>query len=45
MLRWPDVVREAAEAREPHRRPSSPMSRGRHHRFYKNCRVVRKMLR
>ena len=41
MLRWPDVVREAAEAREPHRLAffTDEMAAA-IHRFYKNCRVV-----
>jgi arginyl-tRNA synthetase len=41
MLRWPDVVREAAEAREPHRLAffTDELAAG-IHRFYKNCRIV-----
>ena len=41
MLRWPDVVREAAEAREPHRLAFfTDELAAEIHRFYKNCRVV-----
>jgi arginyl-tRNA synthetase len=41
MLRWPDVVREAAEAREPHRLAFfTDELAAAIHRFYKNCRVV-----
>jgi arginyl-tRNA synthetase len=41
MLRWPDVVREAAEAREPHRLAFfTDELAAAVHRFYKNCRVV-----
>ena len=41
MLRWPDVVREAAEAREPHRVAFfTDELAAAIHRFYKNCRVV-----
>ncbi|TMC30842.1 MAG: arginine--tRNA ligase [Chloroflexi bacterium] len=41
MLRWPDVVREAAEAREPHRLAFfTDELASAIHRFYKNCRVV-----
>lgn len=41
MLRWPDVVREAAEALEPHRLAffTDDLAAA-IHRFYKNCRVV-----
>lgn len=41
MLRWPDVVREAAEALEPHRLAFfTDELAATIHRFYKNCRVV-----
>lgn len=41
MLRWPDVVREAAEALEPHRLAFyTDELAAAVHRFYKNCRVV-----
>jgi arginyl-tRNA synthetase len=41
MLRWPDIVREAAEAREPHRLAFfTDELAAAIHRFYKNCRVV-----
>ena len=41
MLRWPDVVREAAEAIEPHRLAFfTDELAAAIHRFYKNCRVV-----
>ena len=41
MLRWPDVVREAADAREPHRLAFfTDELAAAIHRFYKNCRVV-----
>ncbi len=41
ILRWPDVVREAAEAREPHRLAFyTDELAAAIHRFYKNCRVV-----
>jgi arginyl-tRNA synthetase len=41
LLRWPDVVREAAEAREPHRLAFfTDELAAAIHRFYKNCRVV-----
>jgi arginyl-tRNA synthetase len=41
MLRWPDVVREAAEAREPHRLAFfTDELAAAIHRFYKNCRIV-----
>jgi arginyl-tRNA synthetase len=41
MLRWPDVVREAAEAMEPHRLAFfTDELAAAIHRFYKNCRVV-----
>jgi arginyl-tRNA synthetase len=41
MMRWPDVVREAAEALEPHRLAFFTDELGAAiHRFYKNCRVV-----
>ena len=41
MLRWPDVVREAAEALEPHRLAFyTDEVAAAIHRFYKNCRVV-----
>jgi arginyl-tRNA synthetase len=41
MLRWPDVVREAAEALEPHRLAFyTDELAASIHRFYKNCRVV-----
>jgi arginyl-tRNA synthetase len=41
MLRWPDVVREAAEAREPHRLAFFTDELAADiHRFYKNCRIV-----
>ncbi len=41
MVRWPDVVREAAEAREPHRLAFfTDELAAAIHRFYKNCRVV-----
>jgi len=41
MLRWPDIVREAAEAREPHRLAfyADDLAAA-IHRFYNNCRVV-----
>jgi arginyl-tRNA synthetase len=41
MLRWPDIVREAAEAREPHRLAfyTDDLAAA-IHRFYNNCRVV-----
>ena len=41
MLRWPDIVREAAEAIEPHRLAFyTDELAASIHRFYKNCRVV-----
>lgn len=41
MLRWPDIVREAAEAIEPHRLAFyTDELAASVHRFYKNCRVV-----
>ena len=41
MLRWPDIVREAAEAIEPHRLAFyTDELASSIHRFYKNCRVV-----
>ncbi|HYM49807.1 MAG TPA: arginine--tRNA ligase [Candidatus Limnocylindrales bacterium] len=41
ILRWPDVVREAAEALEPHRLAFyTDELAAAVHRFYKNCRVV-----
>jgi arginyl-tRNA synthetase len=41
MLRWPDVVREAADALEPHRLAFyTDELAAAIHRFYKNCRVV-----
>ena len=41
MLRWPDVVREAADALEPHRLAFfTDELAAVIHRFYKNCRVV-----
>ena len=41
MLRWPDVIREAAEALEPHRLAFfTDELAAAIHRFYKNCRVV-----
>jgi arginyl-tRNA synthetase len=41
MVRWPDVVREAAEAMEPHRLAFfTDELAAAIHRFYKNCRVV-----
>jgi arginyl-tRNA synthetase len=41
MLRWPDVVRESAEALEPHRVAFfTDELAAAIHRFYKNCRVV-----
>lgn len=41
MMRWPDVVREAAEAQEPHRLAFfTDELAAAIHRFYKNCRVV-----
>ena len=41
MLRWPDAVREAAEAIEPHRLAFyTDELAASVHRFYKNCRVV-----
>ena len=41
MLRWPDAVREAAEAMEPHRLAFfTDELAAAVHRFYKNCRVV-----
>ena len=41
MLRWPDVVREAADAMEPHRLAFfTDELAAAIHRFYKNCRVV-----
>ena len=41
MLRWPDVVRESAEALEPHRLAFfTDELAAAIHRFYKNCRVV-----
>ena len=41
MLRWPDVVREAAQALEPHRLAFfTDELAAAIHRFYKNCRVV-----
>ncbi|MDQ6884421.1 MAG: arginine--tRNA ligase, partial [Candidatus Dormibacteraeota bacterium] len=41
MLRWPDIVREAAEAIEPHRIAFyTDELAASVHRFYKNCRVV-----
>lgn len=41
MLRWPDIVREAAEAIEPHRLAFyTDELAASIHRFYKNCRVI-----
>jgi arginyl-tRNA synthetase len=41
MLRWPDVMREAAESLEPHRLAFyTDELAAAIHRFYKNCRVV-----
>jgi arginyl-tRNA synthetase len=41
MVRWPDVVREAAQALEPHRLAFyTDELAAAVHRFYKNCRVV-----
>ena len=41
MMRWPDVVRESAEALEPHRLAFfTDELAAAIHRFYKNCRVV-----
>jgi arginyl-tRNA synthetase len=41
MLRWPDVVREAAQSLEPHRLAFfTDELAAAIHRFYKNCRVV-----
>jgi arginyl-tRNA synthetase len=41
MLRWPDVVRESADALEPHRLAFfTDELAAAIHRFYKNCRVV-----
>ncbi|HVH65494.1 MAG TPA: arginine--tRNA ligase [Candidatus Acidoferrum sp.] len=41
ILRWPDVVREAAETQEPHRLAFfTDELAAAIHRFYKNCRVV-----
>src|SRR5436305_1451630 len=41
MLRWPHVVRESAEALEPHRLAFfTDELAAAIHRFYKNCRVV-----
>jgi arginyl-tRNA synthetase len=41
MLRWPDIVREAAQAIEPHRIAFyTDELAGSVHRFYKNCRIV-----
>ena len=41
MLRWPDIVREAAEAIEPHRLAFyTDELAASVHRFYKNCRIV-----
>ena len=41
MLRWPDVVREAADALQPHRLAFfTDELAAVIHRFYKNCRVV-----
>ena len=41
MLRWPDAVREAAEAIEPHRLAFyTDELAASVHRFYKNCRIV-----
>ena len=41
MMRWPDIVREAAEALEPHRLAFfTDELAAAIHRFYKNCRVV-----
>jgi arginyl-tRNA synthetase len=41
ILRWPDAVREAAEALEPHRLAFyTDELAAAVHRFYKNCRVV-----
>jgi arginyl-tRNA synthetase len=41
MLRWPDVVRESAEALEPHRLAFfTDELAAAIHRFYRNCRVV-----
>jgi len=41
MLRWPDIVREAAEAIEPHRLAFyTDELAASVHRFYKNCRVI-----
>ena len=41
MVRWPDIVREAAEALEPHRLAfyTDDLAAA-VHRFYKNCRIV-----
>jgi len=41
MMRWPDVVRESAEALEPHRLAFfTDELAAAIHRFYKNCRIV-----
>jgi arginyl-tRNA synthetase len=41
MVRWPDIVREAAEALEPHRLAFyTDELAAVIHRFYKNCRIV-----
>ncbi len=41
MVRWPDIVREAAEALEPHRLAFyTDELAAAVHRFYKNCRIV-----
>jgi len=41
MMRWPDVVRESAEALEPHRLAFfTDELAAAIHRFYKNCRVL-----
>jgi len=41
MLRWPDIVREAAQAIEPHRLAFyTDELAASVHRFYKNCRIV-----
>jgi arginyl-tRNA synthetase len=41
MLRWPDIVREAAEAIEPHRLAFyTDELAACVHRFYRNCRIV-----
>ena len=41
MVRWPDIVREAADALEPHRLAFyTDELAAAIHRFYKNCRIV-----